>query len=779
MKTIDRLLKLALLPVAISIATHANALELTGINSSVSSGVSEVLFNFDTAAKTPKGFMLQNPPRLVLDFVGADFKKSMRKQFKGKGNIKQIRLAQAGHRVRATISLAKSAQYVTEVQGNQLRLKVLGATQPHQQKAAAKSNRDWVNQMVKTPAKRNTQIKAVTRPLPRPVKQVQTRTVAIPEVAPRPHQSVKRPARPVVAQGYSHVMANQRQRQAAPAIVHKHPVVKRHAPTTRSVGNVDFRRDEQGNGRIIINLPDNRVKVETKKAGNSVVATLKGVSAGQGQKNYNVLDFATPVKNINVLSRGADSQVKVFVRGDFNYSTVRKGNQLIIHVNKVEKKTTAEQLAKKKKIYKGDKLTLNFQDIEVRSVLQLLADFTDKNIVVSDTVKGSITLRLKDVPWDQAMDIVLRSKGLGMRENGSVIWVAPEAELSARENRELEQLRKKKTLEPLITAYMSVNFAKASDLVGLIKSSTGKDNSSLLSKRGSISVDERTNTVLVHDTVDHVEDIRSMIKTLDVPVRQVSIQSRIVVANDEFSKEIGTRFGVTGLAGFNSSTGLATVSGSANATSSIVNSAANNLNTSGTVFPVGIPGLNDRLNVNLPAAGAPRFGFSILSKDYLIDLELSALQAESKGEIISTPRVVTTNQTKATIEQGVEIPFLQASSSGAANVAFKKAVLSLEVTPQITPDDHVIMDLKVNQDTIGRVFNGVPSINTRAVQTKVLVDNGQTVVLGGVHEETNQNDVDKVPILGDLPVVGNLFKRTRQNTDKRELLIFVTPKILD
>ncbi len=772
MKTIDNLLKLALLPAAISMATNAYALQLTGINSSTSSGVSEVLFNFDTTATTPKGFMLQNPPRLVLDFYGADFKKTMRKQFAGKGNIKQIRLAQAGQRVRATMTLAKSAQYVTEKQGNHLRLKVLGS---NQQGASAKSNRDWVNQMVKVPTKRSTQIKTVSKPLPRPARK---QVASVPEIAPR--QYVQQPARPVIkAQAHSKVMANQRQRPVSTGIVHRHPVVKRHAPTSRSVGHVDFRRDEKGNGQVIVNLPDNRVKVETKKAGNSVVATLKGIGAGQGQKNYNVLDFATPVKNIDVVGRGADSQVKVYVRGDFDYRTERKGNQLVIHVMKVEKKTTAEQLAKKKKTYKGDKLTLNFQDIEVRSVLQLLADFTDKNIVVSDTVTGSITLRLKDVPWDQAMDIVLRSKGLGMRENGTVIWVAPEAELTARENRELEQLRKKKTLEPLITEYMAVNFAKASDLVGLIKSSTGKDNSSLLSKRGSISVDDRTNTVLVHDTVDNVEDIRSMIKTLDVPVRQVSIESRIVVANDEFSKEIGSKFGLTGLAGFNSNSGLATVSGSAAATSNVVGSAAGNLNATGSVFPVGIPGLTDRLNVNLPAAGAPRIGFSILSKDYLIDLELSALQAESKGEIISTPRVVTTNQTKATIEQGVEVPFLQASSSGAANVAFKKAVLSLEVTPQITPDDHVIMDLKVNQDTIGRVFNGVPSINTRAVQTKILVDNGQTVVLGGVHEETNQNDVDKVPILGDLPIVGNMFKHTRKNTDKRELLIFVTPKILD
>ena len=770
MKTVEHLLKLALLPAAIGMATQANALQLNSIKPTVSSGSSEVLFNFDMPAKTPKGFLLQNPPRLVLDFYNADLSKSLHKSLSGKGNIKRINVAHAGGRVRVTLNLAQSAQYVTEKQGNNLRLKVLNPVQ-----MGTTNNRDWVNQVIKFPANRNTRIKTASRPLP---------VAKVPEIASSRMINAMPVQRPVKGEAYTSVMSAQRSavvpaNKHTPNVVYHEPPVTRHMPSSRSIRNVDFRRDEKGNGRIIVKLPDNRVKIETRKSGNAVIATLKGISTGSSQKNYDVLDFATPVKNISVMRQGADSLVKVYVRGDFNYRTEKKGDQLVIHVDKKEKKLSVEELAKKKKQYKGDKLTLNFQDIEVRSVLQLLADFTDKNIVVSDTVKGSITLRLKDVPWDQAMDIVLRSKGLGMRENGSVIWVAPEAELSARENRELEQLRKKKTLEPLITEYMAVNFAKASDLASLIKTSTGKDNTSLLSKRGSISVDERTNTLLVHDTVDHVEDIRAMIKTLDVPVRQVAIESRIVIANDEFSKEIGTKFGVTGLAGFNGNSGLATVSGSAAASGGIVDNAATNLNSTGSVFPVNVPGLNDRLSVNLPAAGAPRIGFSLLSKDYLLDLELSALQAESKGEIVSTPRVVTTNQTKAVIEQGVEVPFLQASSSGAANVAFKKAVLSLEVTPQITPEDHVIMDLKVNQDTIGRVFNGVPSINTRAVQTKILVDNGQTVVLGGVHEETNQHDVDKVPILGDLPVVGNVFKHTRRNNDKRELLIFVTPKILE
>ncbi|HHL19503.1 MAG TPA: type IV pilus secretin PilQ family protein, partial [Thiothrix sp.] len=551
-----------------------------------------------------------------------------------------------------------------------------------------------------------------------------------------------------------------------------------HRVYKRLLGNVDFRRDEKGNGRVIVTLPDDHVKTEVRKSGNSVVVTLKGVDTTQAKKTYNVLDFATPVNSITVSRQGADARLKALVRGAFTYTTERKGKQLHILINKKEKRVSVEDLQKKKKRYKGDKLTLNFQDIEVRSVLQLLADFTDKNIVVSDTVTGSITLRLKDVPWDQAMDIVLRSKGLGMRENGNVIWVAPEAELASRENRELEQLKKRRRLDPLITEYMSVNFAKAADLAALVNSS--KNGGSLLSKRGSISVDNRTNTILVHDTVEHVEDVRAMIKQLDIPVRQVAIESRIVIANDDFSKALGTRFGATGIGGFDANSGIATTSGSLSGTDSVIGDAAGNLNSSGNVFPVGIPGLNDRLNVNLPVAGAlGSFGFSILSKDLLLDLELSALQAESNGEIVSTPRVVTTNQTTAVIEQGVEVPFQQASSSGAANVAFKKAVLSLEVTPQITPEEHVIMELKVNQDTIGRVFSGVPSIDTRNVKTKVLVDNGQTVVLGGVHVETNQNDVERVPLLSDLPVVGRIFRRTTRSNDKRELLIFVTPKILD
>ncbi|HHT00713.1 MAG TPA: type IV pilus secretin PilQ family protein, partial [Thiomicrospira sp.] len=418
------------------------------------------------------------------------------------------------------------------------------------------------------------------------------------------------------------------------------------------------------------------------------------------------------------------------------------------------------------------------QDIEVRSVLQLLADFTNKNIVVSDTVEGNITLRLKDVPWDQALDIVLETKNLAMRKNGNVIWVAPAAELAAKEQQELEAEKRKDDLQSLITEYISINFAKAKDLADLIQKSRGEKTHSLLSARGSVSLDERTNTLLIQDTEKRVNEIRKLVEALDVPVQQVLVESRVVVANDEFSKDLGTRFGVTPTITGNS--GIISASGAVKATDTMANSVATNLANNGSTYPVAVPALADRLNVNMPVVGAAgALGFSILAKDFLLDLELSALQAESQGEVIATPRVITSNQSQATIEQGVEIPYQQASSSGATNVSFKKAVLSMDVTPQITPDEHIVMDLRIHQDTVGQMFANIPSINTRQIQTKVLVENGQTIVLGGVHEENNLDSVNKVPVLGDLPVVGAMFRKTQVEENKRELLIFVTPKIID
>ncbi|QQZ27803.1 type IV pilus secretin PilQ family protein [Thiothrix subterranea] len=553
------------------------------------------------------------------------------------------------------------------------------------------------------------------------------------------------------------------------------------ANTVSQLQSVDFRREPDGSGRMIINLPSADTNVSDSKSGNTITVTLADVDVPANlQKRMDVMDFGTPVSSIDVAQRNDGARIRLSSHEGFEYRTNRNGNEYTVYIDKLkvsaEEKLASEQ---KKKTFTGEKLSLNFQDIEVRAVLQLLADFTDKNIVVSDTVAGNITVRLKDVPWDQALDIVLESKNLAMRENGNVIWVAPAAELTAKEQQELQSIKAKQELEPLVTEYIAINFAKASELSALIEKSKGEDKQSLLSPRGKVSVDERTNTLLVQDTATQVKAIRDLVKALDVPVEQVLIESRIVIANDTFGKELGARFGITPNWINQDSIGIGT-GHLGSGTDDYWESATKALADPTGDNTVTIPGLSDRLSVNLPVTGAiGSYGFSILSKDFLVDLELSASQAESKSETISSPRVITSNQTKALIEQGVEIPYLQASSSGAANVAFKKAVLSLEVTPQITPDEHISMDLKVNQDTVGQIFSGVPSINTREVQTKVLVENGQTVVLGGVHEEENLSGTTKVPVLGDVPVLGRLFRTDNNSNKNRELLIFVTPKIVD
>ncbi len=414
-------------------------------------------------------------------------------------------------------------------------------------------------------------------------------------------------------------------------------------------------------------------------------------------------------------------------------------------------------------------------------MLQLLADTSGLNIVVSDSVQGNVTLRLQNVPWDQALDILLTTKGLDMRRNGNVIIVAPAEEIAAREKAELEALMDIQTLEPLRSEFLQVNYAKASDLAELIRGQ-GSSNA-LISARGSVGIDERTNTLLVQDTVENLVNVRRLVATLDVPVRQVLIESRIVIVNDDYGRELGVRLGFTNVKA-NSSDGLFAVTGSSAGSEAIVSSALGNLQTTGTPFPVNVGTIDNRYNVNLPVANpAGRVALAILDSDYLVDLESSALQAEGRGETISTPRVITANQKEASIEQGVEIPFQESSSSGATTTQFKKAVLSLTVTPQITPDDRVIMDLIVKQDSVGELVPSatggfVPSIDTREVTTQVLVNDGETVVLGGIYETERRDTFSKVPVLGDLPGVGMLFRSNTKTNNKAELLIFVTPKIL-
>ena len=540
------------------------------------------------------------------------------------------------------------------------------------------------------------------------------------------------------------------------------------------INTVDFRRGERGEGRVTIALANAATPVNVREEGGKLMVDFAGTNLPKDlQRRLDVVDFATPVTTIDAFTVGHDVRLVISATGNYEHLAYQTDRQFTVEVKPVTK-AAQEQRKKEEAGYTGEKLSLNFQDIEVRAALQIIADFTSLNIVVSDAVKGSISLRLKDVPWDQALDLILKTKSLGMRKMGNVMLIAPSVDIAAREKEELESQKQIVELEPLRSEIITVNYAKATDFANIIRS---KD-SSLMSARGKITVDERTNTLLILDTSDRLSEIRKMVTQLDIPVRQVLIESRSVIANDDFSRNLGVRFGVSNIQK-NGSNGVVSLSGSAVGNDTVVNSALGNLRTTGQPFPVTMPQLTDRLGVSLPVASpAGRIGLAILGRNSLVDLELSALQAEGRGEVVSNPRVITANQKEALIEQGVEIPYQEAASSGATSVAFKKAVLSLKVKPQITPDDRVIMDLHVTKDSVGEVFNNVPSINTREVNTQVLVENGETVVLGGIYEQTRSNEVDKVPLLGDLPVVGALFRRTLKVDDKVELLIFVTPKIL-
>ena len=556
----------------------------------------------------------------------------------------------------------------------------------------------------------------------------------------------------------------------------------------RSITSVDFRRNRDGGGRVIVNLTDPGTPVDIRQEGGRVVAIFKDTTLpAELMRRLDVMDFATPVTTVDTLRANTDTRIIISAEGTYEQLAYQSDTEFTVEINPVsEIEQEGSTLFSETKEYEGQRLTLNFQDIETRAVLQLLAETSGRNIVVSDTVTGNVTLRLRNVPWDQALDIVMTTKGLDMRQNGNVIIVAPAEEIAARETADLEARAAIQELEPLYSEFIQVNYAKASDLASLISSDGAAGGGALLSGRGSISVDDRTNTLLIRDTADRLQSIRRMVRTLDIPIKQVLIETRIVVVNDDVSRDLGIRLGVTG-AEQNGTDGLTAITGNGTGTDTIIGSALDNAAdpANGTFFPVTLPALANRYNVNVPiVAPAGSFGLAILDGSYLVDLELSALQAEGRGEIVSTPRVITSNQKEARIEQGVEVPFQQAASSGATTVQFKKAVLSLVVTPQITPDNNIIMDLRVNKDSVGDIISTggiggtVPSIDTRQVETQVLVADGQTVVLGGIYETERREVINKVPFLGDIPVAGVLFRSQQLQNDRSELLIFVTPRIL-
>ena len=537
--------------------------------------------------------------------------------------------------------------------------------------------------------------------------------------------------------------------------------------------NVDFRRGTQGEGRVEIALSDPSIVVDMRQQGDKVVLDFMDTKLPtQLARKLDVTDFATPVKLIETRPDGRNVRMTIATAGEFEHLAYQANNTYTVEFRALTKQEKEARL-REQQVYEGERLSLNFQDIEVRAVLQLLADFTGLNMVVSDTVAGRITLRLKNVPWDQAMDIILKTKGLSMRRNDNVVLVAPTEEIAAREKLELESQQQIEELAPLRSELIQVNYAKAAELSELLKSQENK----LLSERGSVTIDERTNTLLVQDTAAKLSEIRELVSNLDIPVRQVMIESRIVIANNDFARDLGVKLGATAFGTHDGDNAL--VGGGL--PGDLATSPAFGLN--GIEIPAGSG--NEGLLVNLPQTLASGSGGAVnllLGKvgSYLLRLELSAMQQEGKGEIVSSPRVITSDQNKAVIKQGVQIPYQEATSSGATSVSFKEAVLQLEVTPHITPDDRVIMDLSVHKDSpdFSRQVNGVPPVDTRQLETSVLVDNGETVVLGGIFERTKSKNIGRVPFFGDLPYVGWAFKQEQVQDENTELLIFVTPKIL-
>lgn len=533
------------------------------------------------------------------------------------------------------------------------------------------------------------------------------------------------------------------------------------ATKAHEVTDVNFHRDESGGGLVVIDVSDPNMGVDVRQEGGQLVVDFVDTKVATKLENrYDVRDFGTPLQYFDLQSRGKNVQMRINATGHYEHLAYQVDDKFIVDIKPLtEEQVQAAALAKP--VYTGERLSLNFQDIQVRAVLQLLAEFTGINIVVSDTVSGSMTLRLHNVPWDQALDIVLKTQGLDKRQVGNVMLVAPASEIAAREKQELEANQQIAELEPLRAELIQLNYAKAGEIADLLKA----EDNTLLSARGNVSVDERTNTIWVQDTTTKLQEIRQLIMRLDIPVRQVLIDARVVSIEKNFTKDLGVRFGITD---------VDTLSGTFEGANSM----------RGGTDPAEVTA-DSRLNFDIPvnASKSPgRIGLALarLSAETFLDLELSALETENVAEIISSPRIITSDQQKASIESGEEIPYLTSSSSGATTVSFKKAVLRLEVTPQITPDNRIILELTVTKDTRGEsvTASGPPAVDTNEVETRVLIDNGETIVLGGVYEKTMRDDIQRVPFLGNLPVLGSFFRNRAQIDERKELLIFVTPRII-
>jgi len=528
--------------------------------------------------------------------------------------------------------------------------------------------------------------------------------------------------------------------------------------------DLDFRRGEDASGRVIVTLPNDQVGVDIRQQGQTLVVEFMKTTLPEGlRRRLDVADFGTPVKTITTFQSGDRVRMVIEPQGQWVHSAYQSNSQFVVEVKPIKVDPTKLTQGPG---YSGQKLSLNFQNIEVRSLLQVIADFTNFNVITSDSVNGAVTLRLQDVPWDQALDIILQAKGLGMRKTGNVLWIAPKDEINAKEKLDLESAAALQSLEPLRTQSFQMNYTKAAEVAAQLTASgsggtsgASANSSRLLSPRGSVISEARTNQLFVTDIPSKLEQVQQLISKLDIPVRQVMIEARIVEASDTFGKSLGVRLGGGTVSTNSSGTGLSI----------------------GSTYTDGTSGTTSGSFVNFPVAGGASAAFSIFNAaaSRFLNLEISALEADGKGKVISSPRVITADQIKALIEQGTEFPYQVASSSGATSIAFRKASLKLEVTPQITPEGGIILELDVNKDTRGISTTAGYAIDTKHIQTQVLVENGGTVVVGGIFTEDQVDTIDKVPFLGDLPGVGNLFKRTARSSEKREMLVFITPRVLN
>jgi type IV pilus assembly protein PilQ len=670
-------------------------------------------------ATVPQGFAVTNPPRIAIDLPDTVNALNRNQIDAGEGDLKSVSIVQTASRTRLVMNLARNLTYTQAIDGRQLVVTIDGS-------------------------------------------QVSSSSAAV-STAP----------------------------SSAPTVFAEAPAAG--SNVRYNLRDVDFRRGNAGEGRVVVDLSSANIGIDIRQQGRQVLIDFINTNVPRNLvRRLDVGDFATPVRFVDTFEQGGNARMVIEPRGIWEYSAYQTDTQFILEVKPV-KEDPNRLVQSSTPGYAGEKLSLNFQNVEVRAVLQVIADFTGLNIITSDTVGGNLTLRLKDVPWDQALDIILQAKGLSKRKNGNVVLIAPTDELAAKEKLALEASAAISDLEPVRTESFALSYAKAEDLKKLL---TDKDQK-ILSKRGTASIDERTNTLFVQDTGGRLEEARRLILQLDVPVRQVLIEARIVIADDKWGRQLGARFGTQ--SAFNSNNYNFGVSGNLLDTS--VNVAQNpqsrgsasltypggNPNTAGWSIGTSVTGTvpmgaqPEQLNVNLPvigAAGSLALSILNLGSGNLVNIEISALEADNRGKVVSSPRVITADKKKATISQGTEIPYLTASASGATTVAFKPAVLELAVTPRITPDDRIIMELEVKKDSVGQIFSGIPSVDTKKVSTQVLVDNGDTIVIGGIFEQTTRTTVTKVPFIGDLPLVGMLFRNTVKQDDKTELLIFVTPKIV-